>query len=132
MTAFYACYNPLSGRISKSGMCELSVVNHQPAVGEAVLVVGQMVLDTQDWVNGSVVEQRPGLPDLPTTMALAVDADWVIPGIPDGTAVWIDGNLIGTVDASGLTLSFPLAAAWQVRLEPPFPWKSAECEVTVT
>lgn len=120
-----------TGAIVRSGLCRQSMVAAQAASGEAAVEVGQMVADTTDWVNAGLVEQRPGLADVPATKALAVDEDWAIPGIPDGTEVWVDGALSATVDATGLTLSFHLAATWSLRLVPPFPAKPATCEVTV-
>jgi len=132
MMTFFAIYDPPTGRILGSGTCESSLLGHYPSSGEAVLAVGQMVANTTDWVNAGMVEQRPGLVDLPATRTLAVDEDWVIPGIPDGTEVWVDDALIGTVDTTGLTMSFPLAATWQLRLVPPFPWKPGTCEVTTS
>lgn len=130
---FFAVYLTTSGAIVRSGRCPTSMVAAQAIVlGEAAVEVGQMVADTTDWVNAGLVEQRPGLADVPGAKALAVDEDWAIPGIPDGTEVWVDGTLAATVDATGLTLSFPIAAVWSLRLVPPFPWKPAICEVTVT
>ncbi len=130
---FFATYLSATGEIVRSGACRQSMVAAQAVhAGEATVAVGQMVADTTDWVNAGLVEQRPGLADVPTTKALAVDEDWVIAGVPDGTEVWIDGTLAATTDASGLVLSFPLAATWQLRLVPPFPWRPADCEVTVT
>lgn len=99
------------------------------------MAVGQMVTDITDWVNisaGPLAEQRPGLPALASTKTLVVNEDWVIPGIPDGSEVYVDNALIGTVDNTGLTLSFPLAAVWNVLIVPPFPYTSATSEVTVT
>lgn len=130
---FFATYLSATGEIVRAGMCRASMVAAQAIhPGEAALAVGQMVADTTDWVNAGLVEQRPWLADVPATKALAVDEDWVIAGVPDGTEVWIDGGLAGTTDVTGLTLSFPMASVWQLRLVPPFPWKPSDCEVTVT
>jgi hypothetical protein len=68
---------------------------------------------------------------LPAAQALAVGEAWVVPEVPPGTAVLIDGEDMGTADATGLTLSFTAAGEWLVNLEPPFPWRPASCEVTV-
>jgi hypothetical protein len=130
---YFAVYMAATGKIVRSGSCRQSMVAAQAIhAGEAAVAVGQMVADTTDWVNAGFVEQRPGLADVPAAKALAIDEDWVIAGVTDGTEVWIDGALAGTTDATGLTLSFPLAAVWQVRLLPSFPWKPADCEVAVT
>lgn len=56
-----------------------------------------------------------------------------IPGLPEGTEVYVDGDLAGGVDHTNeLVLSFASPGVWPVRLEPPFPWLPAEFEVTVT
>lgn len=129
---FFVIHLP-TGEIVRSGSCRQSMVAVQAvAPGEAALAVGQMVADTTDWVSAGLVEQRPGLVAVPATKGLAVDEDWIIPGVPDATEVWIDGALAATTDATGLTLSFPMASVWQLRLVPPFPWKPSDCEVTVT
>ncbi len=129
----FAIYLAATGEIVRSGMCRASMVPAQAIYpGEAAVAVGQMVADTADWVNGGLVEQRPGLADVPGAKALGVDEDWVIPGVPEGSDVWVDGALAGVTDATGLTLSFPLAATWQVRVVPPFPWKPSDCEVIVS
>lgn len=132
MMTFYASYILATGAITKSGQCDTTLVSLQAASGEASVAVGQMVSDLNDWVNGGVVEQRPALADVPATKAVGVGQDWPVTGIPAGTVVRVDGAVVGTVDATGLILAFPVAALWHLRLEPPFPWKPADCEVTVT
>jgi hypothetical protein len=82
------------------------------------------------YVSEGEVIPRPAT-GLPAAHALAVDADWVVPDVPEGTAVMVDGVYMGTVNADGLTLSFEAAGVWPVQIEPPFPWLSATCEVTV-
>lgn len=134
-THFVVC-QAATGRILRHGTCRANAVSYQAmAPGEVSMASGSAVSDLYEWVNipaGNLIEQRPGLVDMPTTKTLAVDEDWPIPGVPDGTEVWIDGVLAGTTDATGLTLSFPLATVWKLRLVPPFPWMPADCEVTVT
>lgn len=73
---------------------------------------------------------RPGL-DIPETITLATDAIWSPGPLPEGTRVEIDGILLGVSDASALTLSFPLARTYALRLTPPFPCKPAQCRVIV-
>ena len=132
MKTYYACFDPTTGRISKSGSCDLVIAAAQPRVGEAVALTSAPVDDLNYWVNAWVIEQRPAFAPFPTALVLGADEDWQVAGVPDGTDVWIDGTLAGVVDATGLVLSFPRAGTWKVRLEPPFPWKIAECEVTVS
>lgn len=93
--------------------------------------VGQMVVDTQDWVNAGAIEQRPMIPAFPASKPLAVDEDWPIASVPDGSVVFLDDVEAGTVDATGLTLSFPVVGLWRLRIEPPWPYAYSECEVTV-
>lgn len=129
---FFAVYLA-TGEIVRSGSCRQSMVAAQAVnPGEASMAVGQMVADTTDWVNAGLVEQRPIIVNVPSTKALVVDEDWVIAGVPDGTEVYVDGSLVGTVDLTGLTLAFPVAADWAVDLIPPFPYRPSSCVVTVT
>lgn len=128
---FFAVYLA-SGQIVRSGGCPSSMVSAQAVnVGESAMAVGQMVLDTQDWVNLGAIEQRPMIPAIPATKALAVDEDWSIGSVPDGSSVFLDDVLAGTVDATGLTLSFLVAGLWRLRIEPPWPFAHSFCEVTV-
>lgn len=104
-----------------------------------------IVLDVEpdkDWIAGAfdgsthyvlegVAVPRP-ITGLPATASIALGVDWSLPDVPEGTLVLIDGEDVGTVDATGLVLSFPLAGVWAVSLVPPFPWLEASCEVTVT
>jgi hypothetical protein len=69
---------------------------------------------------------------LPGAGTIAAGADWPIADVPPGTLVLVDDATVGTVDESGLVLSFALAGVWRVSLRPPFPWLDADAEVTVT
>lgn len=117
-----------TGRILRSGTCPAADLEHQAKAGETVLAAAAR--DDLHWVNGAVIEVRPNT-GLPATHALGVDVDWTVPDVPEGTEVTIDGAAAGTVDDTGLVLSFPSAGAWEVRLDPPFPWRPARCVVTV-
>ena len=92
------------------------------------MVVGDIDGETQYW-DGSTVLPRP-LIDLPVTYTLPINTDWTLTGIPDGTVVLVDGAEAGTTDGSDLVLTFPEARLWSLRLEPPFPFMPANCEVT--
>ena len=83
------------------------------------------------YIEGDQAVERPAI-GLPETHAVNVNTDWVIPNIPEGTEVFIDEESAGVVDEDDLVLVFGLAATYKVRVEPPFPWKPATCEVTVT
>lgn len=129
----FSVYDSASGQILRTGLSDPVALPHQVAApSEAIFEeAGNPDVDFVDLGLLAIVG-RPGLSDVPPAKTLAVDEDWPISGIPDGTAVWIDGTPAGVVDATGLVLSFPRAGVWRVRLEPPFPWKIAECEVTVS
>jgi hypothetical protein len=98
--------------------------------------------DLTGWVEGlwdgmsHYVSEGEAVPrpatGLPAAHTLAADTDWTVPDVPEGTAVRIDGEDMGTTDAEGLTLTFAAAGVWRVDLGPPFPWLPASCEVTVT
>lgn len=93
------------------------------------MVAGDIDGETQ-YFDGSTVLPRPTL-DLPAQHTIPVNTDWTLTDIPEGTAVLIDGAEAGTVDDGELVLTFPEARVWQVGLRPPFPWRDANCEVTV-
>ena len=84
------------------------------------------------YIDGDgVLTERPAT-GLPATHTLTSNTDWTVPDVPEGTVVTIDGDEAGTVDETGLVLSFAVAGDWRVDLTPPFPWRPATCEVTVT
>jgi hypothetical protein len=84
-----------------------------------------------DYILNGTVAPRPVI-GLPTAYTITANTDWVILDVPAGTEVEIDGEVVGTTDETGLTLSFAAPGVWPVTLRPPFPWVEASCEVTVT
>jgi hypothetical protein len=118
-----------AGRILRSGNCPPGDVAHQAQDGETAMAAEGR--DDLHWIDAGVVTARPAT-GLPATHTVAADADWPVSDVPEGTDVLIDGASAGTVDGDGLTLNFPTAGTWRVRLLPPFPWRPAECVVTVT
>lgn len=97
---------------------------------ELGMIGGEWSAETH-YVTGGAGVERPAL-TLPASHELAVDQDWSIAGVPAGSAVFVDGAQIGTVDETGLEVAFDTAGVWTLLIEPPFPWLSATCEVTVT
>lgn len=87
--------------------------------------------ESEYYVDNGAVELRPLLA-VPETHALLVGADWDVLGVPEGSAVFVDGEEVGTTDATGLTLSFQFPGVYAVRIVPPFPTREASCEVTVS
>ena len=110
------------------------------ASGNELMIIFEAGPDI-DWIDGEwdgrthfvlagEAVSRPAA-GLPETHVIAADTDWMLPDVPEGTLVLIDGEEAGAVDATGLTLSFALAGVWRVDLRPPFPWLEASCEVIV-
>lgn len=101
--------------------------------GQAVLDASPLPLSDVLWsyhVADGLLQPRP-VTGLPATHALALDTDWTVPDVPDGTEVTIDDIPVGTV-SGGLVLNFAEPGAWRVGLVPPFPHMPAACVVTVT
>lgn len=83
------------------------------------------------------VTQGKLLPRVPVTALSQFTAttfnEITIPDLPEGTSVYVDGDLVGVIDHTNeLALSFADPGVWPVRLEPPFPWLPSDIEVTVT
>lgn len=114
----------------------ISVVSEEDARLNAFsLFPGQAMLDglwekETYYIDNEEALLRPVIV-IPTSHELALNTDWHLPDIPEGTEVIIDGDVVGTADATGLTLSFDTPGVWPVTLVPPFPWVKANCEVVV-
>jgi len=90
------------------------------------------VYGPEQWMTElSVVQDRPTLP-VPVAQTVAAGADWTLTGIPAGTEIYTDGELVGTADGNDVGLTFPSAQVWTVEFVPPFPHQVASTEVTVT
>jgi hypothetical protein len=104
--------------------CDLNV----PAGGAKV--AGDFDGDAE-FFDGASVVSRPTLP-VPVAQTVAAGADWTLTGIPAGTEIYTDGELVGTADGNDVDLTFPSAQVWTVEFVPPFPHQVASTEVTVT
>lgn len=118
-----------AGRILRRGRCQDSTFEMQARSGETV-IEGSYNGRTH-WIDSGTPTLRPEI-GLPETHSIAADTTWTITGVPAGTEVLTDGVVVGTTDGSDLDLSFPEAGVWRVDLRPPFPWRDATSEVTVT
>ena len=119
-------YEPASGRIAQM----MTLKDDAEADQNGIWIEGHW--DGREYyvLNGEPTE-RPGT-GLPETHTIAANTDWIVPNIPQDTVVYVDDEDVGTVGTGDLILSFEFPATYSVRLEPPFPWKPATCEVTVT
>ena len=131
MLKFTCCTN--EGRITSTGVCHKETLSFQGRPDEIVLPTGANVLeDYVVFLEGEfVIDKRPVL-ELGDRYALSLNTDWDVLGIPEGSTVIIDGEEAGTTDASGLTLSFEFPGIYVLEIRPPFPWRDAKCEVTVS
>lgn len=119
-----------NGSVVRTGSCQRGLVQAQAGLAETV-VEGKYPGHTY-WFDAGAPTLRPTLA-LPTTHTIATATDWIMTSIPEGTTVLTDGEQVGAVGADEtLTISFPDAGTWTLRLDPPFPHLPAECEVTVT
>ena len=127
MMRSYSVYDLRTGHIGQK--IQLSSKSDVIVGENEGLIEGHYYGMTQ-WIDNGEVKDRPatGLPD---THTLPRDTDWTVPDVPEGAEVVIDGHSAGTVDGDGLVLSFPEPGEYRVELRPPFPWRSATCEVTV-
>ena len=120
-------FNVETGRIVK---VETRPASNPPILKDAVEVVEGHFDEHLKWINNGEVKDRPAT-GLPKSHTLPRDTDWTVPDVPEGAEVVIDEHSAGTVDGDGLVLSFPEPGEYRVELRPPFPWRSATCEVTV-
>lgn len=82
------------------------------------------------FVGAGGLQIRPdtGLPPA-HTMA---PGDWVLPDVPVGTAVLIDGVQVLISNEDGLVLRRAARGTCTIELVPPFPFIGATCQLTVT
>lgn len=130
MTQPFVVWDPATGRIDRWGRAASDDIPAQAGPGEVALAAAGD--DAHDWVNPAtgLLEQRPAV-GLPETASILVGAEWEIAPVPDGSIVRVDGVAVDVVDGGeNLVLQFPIAAAWTVEIDPPFPWRPATCRVT--
>lgn len=129
LTKYIIATGEIFGRIAVANQEDAMLNTFSLEPGEA-LIEGEFFGETH-YILDDVATPRPALA-LPIVHSLPAGSDWEIPGVPEGTVVVINKEEVGTVDETGLVLSFDLAREWQVELRPPFPWLEASCGVTVT
>jgi hypothetical protein len=122
-------YNPKDGKI-------IALISGNGEMSPEYLQGGLESLDglyrgDEYYILSGTPTIRP-ITGLPETQSLNVGVDWFVTNVPENTDVEVDGELVGTTDATGLTLNFSASGIWPVVLRPPFPWLEASCEVTVT
>ena len=118
MREFYA-YDLISGRITKTGVL---LYGFSPDISRKHKIIFGQKTDNNFYHNLETdkLEPRPLLEVDNTT--LEVDQEFNLPNIPEGTTIYVDGDNIGVVDNTGLTLIFPVAKSYEVKLIPPFPY----------
>lgn len=134
MNTYFLVFDSISGKIKRQGNISTDMVAAQAVyTDEAAMEIASSLSPMTDYyILSDTVTPRPTLSALPATKALGAGVDWSIGGIPEDTEVYLDSVLSGTVDNTGLVLSFPTADTWLVELKPPFPYLNASCEVTVS
>ena len=118
MKEFYA-YDLLTGKITKSGIL---LHGFSPDISRKNKIVIGAKADSSMYHNLETdkLAQRPTLNIYNIT--LSVDEEYSPENIPAGTIVYVDGEDVGVVDNTGLTLVFPVAKQYAVKLVPPFPY----------
>lgn len=122
-------YDPVSGLLLWSAYGPEGIILFPEDQGFS-WVDGEWSAETHYVLNGEPTP-RPST-GLPEAHTIPANTDWTIADVPVGTEVEIDGEVVGTTDETGLTLSFTAPGVWPVTLRPSFPWTEASCEVTVT
>lgn len=127
MKEFYA-YDLLNGKITKSGII---LPGFSPDISRKNKIVFGVKADNTFYHNleTDTLQARPTLNI--ENITLNVDEEYSPQNIPAGTTVYVDDEDVGVVDNTGLTLVFPVAKQYSVKLVPPFPYfeKSITVEV---
>ena len=127
MKEFYA-YDLLTGKITKSGIL---FPGFSPDISRKHKIVFGEKADNSMYHNLETdkLEARPSLNI--ENLTLNVDEEYSPENIPAGTIAYVDNEDVGVVDNTGLTLVFPVAKQYSVKLVPPFPYfeKSITVEV---
>jgi len=128
MKIFYA-YNITNGRITSSGYASPDFPVELRRNQKIIFDVEASPLIQYHNLETDKLTQRPTLNI--DNITLSVDEEYNPENIPAGTIVYVDGENVGVVDNTGLTLVFPVAKQYTVKLVPPFPYieKSITVEV---
>jgi hypothetical protein len=82
------------------------------------------------YVDNHEAKQRPALA-LESKYEFTVSIDYSVGVVPENTSIFIDGIIVGESDESELILNFSVAKTYDVKVEPPFPYKPAAFQVNV-
>lgn len=128
MKIFYV-YNITNGRIERTGYASpdfpVALQKNQKIIFNVEAISQQQYHNLET----DTLDQRPTLNI--DNITLTVDEEYNPQNIPAGTIVYVDDENVGVVDNTGLTLVFPVAKQYAVKLVPPFPYikKSITVEV---
>ena len=128
MKIFYV-YNITNGRITSSGYTSPDSPVELHKNQKIIFDVEAIPLVQYHNIETDKLAQRPTLNI--DNITLTVDEEYNPQNIPAGTIVYVDDENVGVVDNTGLTLVFPVAKQYAVKLVPPFPYikKSITVEV---
>ena len=128
MLEFYS-YNKISGMIRNSGFLSPGFSPDIPST-EKIVLGKRASTDYYHNIETDTLMARPILIN-DESISLLVNQEYSPENIPAGTIVYVDGEDVGVVDNTGLTLVFPVAKQYTVKLVPPFPYfeKSITVEV---
>lgn len=128
MKIFYV-YNITNGRITSSGYASPDSPVELHKNQKIIFDVEASPLVQYHNLETDKLTQRPTLNI--DNITLTVDEEYNPQNIPAGTIVYVDDENVGVVDNTGLTLVFPVAKQYAVKLVPPFPYikKSITVEV---
>lgn len=134
-------YNVASGRISGGGDVPggsevLSLPPDFYGPDESLLPL-DVNLPTLIEISNTMYVQDGEFVDRPkfyageTALAIDQGEDFVVPDVPEGTEVHLNGKPVGSVNDGQLVFSSVDSRVHHMRLLPPFPWLELYLEVTV-
>lgn len=131
MNSFYT-YDKSNGRIIEYGFSNMGIYDHDNPEYKTVPSEGlDNITDFYHDISSNTLVERPVI-EFADSVSVIVDEIITIENVENGTDVFLNNDNIGTIEDGRLEISIPLIGDYEIRLDPPFPYKRKTISVEVS